>query len=195
METLGDKLIDIQMRLIAPKDQFNEFGNFKYRNVESIELALKPLLAEHKLLLTLRDDIQAVGDRVFLIATATLTDGKETVITSACAQHALSKTKMDDAQLTGACSSYARKYALGGLFLIDDTKDADSRNNAPKAPQKPQDEELAKAKQKVHETFTKQGVDDAGEMRVTLVDVLGKPTIDTVEDANKVLNKLMDIVT
>lgn len=190
METLHEKLIDIQQRLKVPKDKTNEFGGFKYRTLESIEIKVRPLLKEHGLILTLSDEVIAVGDRVFIKATASLSDGETIMEISANAQHAQSKKGMDEAQLTGACSSYARKYALGGLFLIDDTKDADSMNNAPSAPKKPQDEELAKAKQKVHQAFTDNEVNDAAEMRVVLVDVLGKPTIDSVEDANKVIERL-----
>jgi len=134
MESLHEKLIDIQQRLKVPKDINNDFGGFKYRNLEDIEEKIKPFLKEHKLTLTFDDEIVLVGERIYVKSTAILSDGKDTKTTSAFAREAQTpKAKMDDAQLTGSCSSYARKYAAGGLFLIDETKDADSRDNtAPK---------------------------------------------------------------
>jgi hypothetical protein len=130
--TLHEKLIDIQQRLKVPKDKRNEYSTskFMYRNLEAIEEAVKPMLKEHKLILTFSDRVIAVGDRVFVEATAYLNDGTDTVKVAAYAQHATDKKGMDDAQLTGSCSSYARKYAAGGLFLIDETKDADSMDNS-----------------------------------------------------------------
>lgn len=127
--TLHEKLIDIQQHLKVPKDITNSFGGFKYRNLEAIEEAVKPMLAEHKLTLTFRDEIIGVEGRVFVQAWATLYDGENYVEKCAFAQHDEHKKGMDDAQLTGSCSSYARKYAAGGLFLIDETKDADSMDN------------------------------------------------------------------
>lgn len=132
--TLHDKLLDIQRRLKVPKDNNNEFGGFKYRNIEDIEDKVKPLLSEHKLTLRFSDNMIAVGDRVYVEATAILSDGKDHIESVACAREAASpKAKTDDAQLTGGCSSYARKYAASGLFLIDNTKDADSEENRPPA--------------------------------------------------------------
>lgn len=126
---LHAKLIDIQQNLKAPKSEYNEFGGFAYRNIESIEQAVKPLLKEHGLTLRFVDDIVAVGTRVYVKSTAILSDGENTIENAAYAREAESKTKMDDSQITGASSSYARKYAAGGLFLIDNEKDADSMNN------------------------------------------------------------------
>lgn len=126
-DSLHDKLIDIQQRLKVPKDINNDFGGFKYRNIEQIEAKVKPLLKEHKLTLIFTDRVIAVGDRVYVESTATLSDGVDHIKATALAREAEEpKAKMDDAQLTGSCSSYARKYAVGGLFLIDDVKDADS---------------------------------------------------------------------
>lgn len=122
-------LADIQVRLAAPKDSKNSFGNYNYRSCESILKALKPLLHEHNSSVTLQDDIQDVGGRIYVKATATLTTGDgESVSVSAFAREAASKKGMDEAQVTGAASSYARKYALGGLFAIDDNADADRLN-------------------------------------------------------------------
>ena len=121
----------IQKELKAPKSQFNSFGKYHYRNCEDILEAVKPLLGED--ILTLTDEIVQVGDRYYVKATATLHEGANDVIVSAYAREALDKKGMDEAQITGAASSYARKYALNGLFLIDDTKDADT-DEKPKEP-------------------------------------------------------------
>lgn len=120
------KLQAIQSSLNAPKNLENKFGNYRYRSAESILEALKPHLEEHQAILTLRDDIVEVGGRVYVKATATFTADDHTITTTAFAREAESKKGMDDAQVTGACSSYARKYALNGLFCIDDTKDPDA---------------------------------------------------------------------
>lgn len=120
------KLQAIQSSLNAPKNLENKFGNYRYRSAESILEALKPHLEEHQAILTLSDDIVEVGGRVYVKATATFTADDQTITTTAFARETESKKGMDDAQVTGACSSYARKYALNGLFCIDDTKDADA---------------------------------------------------------------------
>ena len=119
------ELIRIQKELKAPKGQLNKFGNYKYRSCEDILEAVKPLLKE--CVLTLSDEIVEVGGRIYVKATATLTESSESAIKiSAFAREAETKKGMDDSQITGTASSYARKYALNGLFLIDDTKDADT---------------------------------------------------------------------
>lgn len=126
------KLQDIQEKLKAPKNQFNKFGNYNYRNCEDILEGVKPLLKENGCVLIIRDEIQVIGDRYYIRAIVTLIDtesGKETFST-ALAREEESKKGMDGAQVTGAASSYARKYALNGLFAIDDTKDADSKSPA-----------------------------------------------------------------
>lgn len=118
----------VQQKLKAPKNQHNNFGNYDYRSCEDILEAVKPLLGSSTL--TLSDEIVAVNDRVYVKATATFADenGNRTIVT-AYAREALTKKGMDESQITGAASSYARKYALNGLFLIDDNKDADTRDN------------------------------------------------------------------
>lgn len=121
------KVSEIQNTLKAPKSQYNSFGKYKYRNCEDILEGVKPLLSG--LVLTMCDDVVLIGDRFYVKATATLTDGKESISNAAFARESLSKKGMDDSQITGTASSYARKYALNGLFCIDDTKDAD--HNAP----------------------------------------------------------------
>ena len=126
---LTKKLSEIQQNLNAPKSQFNKFGKYSYRNCEDILKAVKPLLGE--CVLTLNDDIVQVGDRFYVKATASISDGSQTIETSAFARECLSKKGMDDAQLTGSCSSYSRKYALNGLFSIDDSAgDPDSMDNS-----------------------------------------------------------------
>ena len=126
--SLGEKLMRIQTELKAPKNLYNSFGKYKYRNAEGIQEALKPLLKAYGVNVTISDEVIGIADRVYVKAIATITDcsTKESVSAVAFAREAESKKGMDDAQVTGATSSYARKYALNGLFLLDDTKDVDS---------------------------------------------------------------------
>lgn len=121
-----DKLMRIQSKLKAPKGQLNSFGGYKYRSCEDILEAVKPLLAEEDCTLTLSDEVKLIGDRYYIEATATLRSGNEEIQVSAYAREEESKKGQDSAQITGATSSYARKYALNGLFCIDDTKDPDT---------------------------------------------------------------------
>lgn len=121
-----EKLIKIQSELKAPKNQNNTFGKYKYRSCEDILEAVKPLLFREGLLLTLTDTIEQIGNRFYVKATVKLTDGTETVENTAYAREEETKKGMDGPQVTGTSSSYARKYALNGLFCIDDTKDADT---------------------------------------------------------------------
>ena len=126
------ELINIQSELKAPKSQYNSFGKYQYRNAEDILEAVKPLLKKNNCHLTITDEIVLIGDRYYVKATAEITNGTEVVVTSALAREEESKKGMDSAQLTGATSSYARKYALNGLFCIDDTKDSDYNNQGDK---------------------------------------------------------------
>lgn len=118
----------IQAELKVPKNQFNNFGKYNYRNVEDIQVALKPILGQYGYSLIISDDIVEVGGRVYIKALVKLidSDSKEIAQTTAFAREPLSKKGMDEPQITGTASSYARKYALGGMFLLDDTKDSDS---------------------------------------------------------------------
>jgi hypothetical protein len=130
------KLITIQTELKAAKSQYNSFGKYSYRNAEDILEAVKPLLNEHGLLLTITDKVIEVAGSMFVESTAEVTDGEGRAYVTAQAGLDLNRKGMDKAQSTGASSSYARKYALGGLFLLDDTKDADATNTHGKAPAK-----------------------------------------------------------
>lgn len=119
-------LQSIQQSLVAPKGQYNSFGKYSYRSAEDILEALKPILQEHDAVLILQDGIVQIGDRYYVEATATLYAVGETIGTTAYAREDDSKKGMDGSQVTGAASSYARKYALNGLFMIDDNKDLDT---------------------------------------------------------------------
>lgn len=133
-ENFYAKIIEIQTELVAPKNLTNTFGGYNYRSCESILEAVKPLLKARGLYLIINDEMINIGERYYIKATATLTDGEQTIQTSAFAREAENKKGMDEAQITGACSSYARKYALNGLFCIDDVKDADATNTHDKTP-------------------------------------------------------------
>lgn len=130
MKTLVQKVMKIQSTLNAPKNQYNNFGKYAYRNCEDILEALKPLLAEQELILTISDSIEEVSGRFYVKATVKVTDGENSLENTAYARESESKKGMDDSQVTGATSSYARKYALNGMFAIDDNKDADSNEQA-----------------------------------------------------------------
>ena len=135
---ISDKLVNIQSELKAPKNQRNNFGNYNYRSCEDIVEALKPLLKKEGLFLTLSDEVVERGGRVYILATAKISDGENELHTQGFAREAETQKGMNDAQITGSASSYARKYALNGLFCIDDTKDADTneqktQTNNPKA--------------------------------------------------------------
>ena len=125
-----EKLMNIQSELQAPKNQYNGFGKYNYRNCEDILEALKPILLKYKAVVTLNDEVIMIGDRYYVKATATLKDTESELyeITVAYAREEESKKGMDGSQVTGASSSYARKYALNGLFAIDDNKDSDTTN-------------------------------------------------------------------
>ena len=129
-----EKLAAIQSELKAPKSQYNNFGKYAYRNCEDILEALKPLLKEHKSAIYIADEIVTVLERFYVKATVTFIDAEtgEKIINTAYAREEESKKGMDGSQVTGASSSYARKYALNGMFAIDDTKDSDFTNTTTK---------------------------------------------------------------
>ena len=119
----------LQAALKVPKNRLNSFSKFKYRNLEDIMEGVKPLLVEHGLTLTLTDDLVQIGDRYYIKATARISDGKTEQVTTAFAREPEIKKGMDEPQITGTASSYARKYALAGLLLLDDAEDIDSMDN------------------------------------------------------------------
>ena len=134
---LTEKLINAQSELKAPKNQYNSFGKYKYRSAEDILEGVKPVNAKYGLLLHLSDEPVYIGERHYIKATATITDGADTMVVTAYARESANRKGQDESQITGTASSYARKYALNGLYLIDDTKDADTdeyRNQGNKAP-------------------------------------------------------------
>ena len=128
-KTICDKLRMVQQKLKAPKNQYNSFGKYRYRSCEDILEGVKPLLEEVGAAIVLTDCIEQVGDRFYIKATATFMDGSDTICNTAYARESDDKKGMDASQITGTASSYARKYALNGLLLIDDTKDADTDEN------------------------------------------------------------------
>ena len=119
-------LSKVQSELKAPKGQFNKFGNFSYRSCEDIIEAVKPILAKYSLILNINDEVVLIGDRFYIKATAKITDGVDEVSATAYAREPNEQKGMNESQITGSTSSYARKYALNGLLAIDDNKDADT---------------------------------------------------------------------
>jgi len=150
MEKNKKTLLDIQSKLICPKDLFNKFGKYKYRSCESILEAVKPLLAKNELYIIISDEIKQISDRFYVNAVIYLYNKEDVLIakSQAFAREEENKKGMDAAQITGAASSYARKYALCGLFAIDDGNDSDSTNkhtDEPKETIKPLPEEIITA--------------------------------------------------
>lgn len=138
-----EELRNIQAELKAPKGQYNSFGKYHYRSAEDILEAVKPLLAKYAVVMTISDEVVAIADRIYVKATVTIENGSGTSKkVTAYAREPQDKKGMDDSQITGTASSYARKYALNGMFLIDDTKDADTEEYANQ-----QTKEQPKAKQ------------------------------------------------
>lgn len=150
------KLALVQSALKAPKNKRNTFSDFNYRSLEDICEAVKPLLIGNGLTMYIADELIQVGDRYYIKATATVAEieSGESITVSAYAREAASKPKFDDSQLTGSTSSYARKYALNGLFLIDDTKDADTDEYQRQAQDKPKNAQKTTEKPKPAKTAT-----------------------------------------
>ena len=142
MKTIGEALSYAQRKIKAPKNQRNNFGKYNYRSCEDILTGLKEVMPEGATT-TLSDEVTMVGDRFYVVATATFKFGEDSVSVKGWARECLSKKGMDDSQLTGSCSSYARKYALNGLFAIDDSKDADTDEQHRQASNAPQEKETS----------------------------------------------------
>src|SRR5690606_3110994 len=195
---MNDKLIKIQKALKVPKNNTNAFGNYKYRSAEDILESVKPLVHKEGLSLILFDEVVNVGNSNYIKATAQLTGQTDNEISTteavAYAREALDKKGMDDAQITGSASSYARKYALNGLFAIDDTKDADSQDNTQHVArvEKPKADPIAKAKDELNKMLESYGHDNSVKKKVVIQKVLGKSTVDSQEEADEVMQALTD---
>lgn len=148
------KLMDVQKKLKAPKGQFNKFGGYHYRSCEDILEAAKPLCVEAGLLLTVSDEVVMIGERYYVKATAKVADDTNEFSVTAYAREEETKKGMDGSQITGTASSYARKYALNGLFCIDDTKDADTNEYAEKTKGSEEKPKAKKAPAKKSNTIT-----------------------------------------
>lgn len=188
---LHEKLIAIQTKLKAPKGQYNSFGNFNYRSAEDILEAVKPLNAEQGLLLTITDEIKEVGGRIYVVATATVSDGTDELKVSAFAREPENKKGMDESQITGATSSYARKYALNGLYAIDDNNDADTdehkqqQENALKKQPAQKQQQKEPTEKELHEIVEKyvRNIEALGVERAQIVDyVCNKHSVGNLFD-------------
>ena len=200
-----EKLQKIQCELKAPKNLYNSFGKYKYRNAEGICEAVKPMLEKYKVILTLSDDIIQVGERYYIKAAVSLKDVESDgyMDITAMARESLDKKGQDESQITGTASSYARKYALNGLFLLDDTKDADSdeyhnQTKKDEPSEKEQSEVESIKKQKISELKVKAIQTANANAKVDAQSVLNTYKIKTFEemteemflDANKKLGKM-----
>ena len=184
-----EKLQAVQSELKAPKGQTNTFGNYKYRSCEDILEAVKPILAKHKAAITVGDDVVLVGDRFYIKAVARFYDTEaehEPIENTAFAREAAMKKGMDDSQITGTASSYARKYCLNGLLLIDDTKDADTDEHRKQVDYKrPTPKDIAKSAYPPREEMMiaiKKKYPDGSQEQVNLANALGIPMIDMASD-------------
>lgn len=173
---------NIQEELKAPKSQYNRFGGYAYRSVEDILTAIKPLLVKEKADLTLSDELVLIGDRYYVKSTATYEDKGGKKVVTGYAREAENKKGMDASQITGTASSYARKYALNGLFLIDDTKDADSeeyhRRTIPAAKKQTaqrhvtKEQQVISAKKRQYDMIAQKIADHSGESLDTVKELI-----------------------
>lgn len=194
VKSIYQKLQLVQLELVATKDLRNSFGGYNYRSAESILKAVKPLLEKYKLALTLSDSVEQVADRVYIKAVATLINienALETITTQAYAREDEIKKGMDQSQITGSSSSYARKYALNGMFAIDDNKDSDSTNQTKKG-EYTQEQKIKKATPSEQRDFIKNHLQEI----IAFYESKGKEfnfAIDEETDAN--VKKLYDFAT
>lgn len=204
MAELVTNLVEVQAELNAPKNQRNTFGNYNYRSAEDIIEAVKPLLKKRGLLLNISDEMVEVGGRVYVKAVAEVFDKENSMQATAYAREQETKKGMDDAQITGSASSYARKYALNGLFAIDDTKDPDTQDNTnegalektaqqfkdkPKAsPNKPAS---PKQKKLINDLFLQSGGED-GLQKDFIVKEGFDPEALTSADASSLIERLQE---
>jgi hypothetical protein len=190
-----EKLSEIQNELKAPKGQYNKFGNYKYRSCEDILEAVKPICKKNKTTLIISDELQNIGDRYYIKATATLYDTEEekNISNTAYAREELEKKGMDGSQITGTASSYARKYALNGLFNIDDTKDADTDEYKKQMDQVEQPKTInATMESSLREMITNLGISNEEvieALKKLNCKKLNELTYDKVEEFRKIISK------
>lgn len=186
MKEINIKLMNIQQELKAPKGQYNDFGKYAYRSCEDILEAVKPLLKKEKVVLTISDELQYIGNRYYIKATATLidTESEATISNSAYAREEETKKGMDGSQITGASSSYARKYALNGLFGIDDNKDSDTTNIQSK--EEKEDKKISPKQMELIQKYYQ------GENLIKLLEVNNLEKIEdmSINKASEILSKL-----
>lgn len=190
VKNIYEKLSEVQNKLKAPKNQRNTFGNYNYRSAEDILEAVKPLLHKERLTLVLDDELVFIGERYYIKATATIydLDTKESLSNNAYAREEESKKGMDGSQITGTASSYARKYALNGLFNIDDTKDADTDEYQNQTKEQPKKQAVSKATKKqielLKELYSEEELNKA-------LDIVKKENIEdlTVVEASSLISK------
>ena len=188
MKKIYSELSRLQQELKAPKNLYNSFGKYKYRNAEGILESVKPLL--NGMALIINDEPVVIGSRYYIKATVTLTDGDDSVSAVAYAREDEEKRGMDGCQLTGACSSYARKYALNALLMIDDSKDSDDDALSPKNPANQKEEEEERKpddKDTGGVTVSKKIPSVANLMRNEISDVQEKMKLDSYEEARKLV--------
>lgn len=201
-KNINNLLVEVQSELKAPKSQYNSFGKYNYRSTEDILEALKPILKEKNLTLVVLDDVVQVSDRVYIKSTAKLSYDQESIEVTAFARESLTKKGMDDSQITGTASSYARKYALNGLFLIDDSKDADSdefskqnksQKNSEQKPKQPKIT-LEEVKMSLNDLVKKTGGDytaiSAYLLKHVKADNFNELNVDQIQLANEYIKQL-----
>lgn len=176
-----DKLIKIQTELKAPKDKYNSFGKYKYRSAESILEAVKPLCEKYGCLLTLSDEVVNIGDRYYVKATAVLRTPKAQFNVTAYAREDETKKGMDGSQISGTASSYARKYALNGLFCIDDTKDADTDEYHNQTNQ-PAEQPVEQGEDPKHAELVQRVKDKADKKKIPMTEILRRGGVAKLED-------------
>lgn len=195
-------LTGVQAKLKAPKNQVNKFGGYKYRSCEDILEAVKPLLDECDATLTISDSIELIADRVYVKATATFKAGEEVESVTAYAREPSNKKGMDEPQITGTASSYARKYALNGLFLIDDTKDPDTNEYAEqqnKAKKQPINYITSEQAARLNKLMVQYNDSQPPEKKINLTAMLKKHKVEsvsrlTVDMANEWIEKFEGLV-
>ena len=176
----------IQTELNAPKGQYNSYGGYSYRSCEDILESLKPLLKREHLVVMINDDIVCINDRFYVKSTATITDGVDSFSNTAFAREPLDRKGMDSSQITGATSSYARKYALNGLLCIDDNKDADTMDNREEQPKaKVKVEKKVAPKEVVKEQPKEQDITEAYGRTINFLNALEDNSFDSETDKKK----------